>query len=113
MTNIFKPASPAYAGQCQPTNGSKGLLAQLVCYLFGGGTPTYKGTGQPMPRACAPSFFGTTPAYKPAPVVSSEPEPSLDTSGGDGSTTDEPEPMDEPAQAGTFAAKGPITIVVG
>jgi hypothetical protein len=105
MDNNMTPASPANAA-C-PTKNGKGLLAQLVCYLFGGGTPAYKGDGQPMPRACAPSFFGTTPAYKPAPVVTS--------SSGDASTTVEPAPMsiDEPAPAGTFAAKGPITIVVG
>jgi hypothetical protein len=103
MDNNMTPASPAYA-TCQPKNG-KGLLAQLLCYLFGGGTPAYKGTGQPMPRACAPSFFGTTPAYKPAPAVTA---PS-----GDASTQSEPEPMDEPAPAGAISAKGPITIVVG
>src|SRR5436190_6278052 len=106
MNNILKPPAPTYAGQCQPPNGSKGLLAQLLCYVFGGGTPTYKGTGQPMPRGCAPSFFKTTPAYNQAPAVSTMPDPTLDMSGGDGSTTDEPETFDEPAAAGAIAMKG-------
>src|SRR5436190_21868793 len=99
MNNIFKPAPPAYRGQCQPPTGNKGLLAQLLCYLFGGGTPAYKGTGQPMPRGCAPSFFATTPAYKQAPAVSSIPETAFDTSDVDGATTGEPTAIDELAPA--------------
>ena len=63
--------TPAYhqvSGQPPVGISDGGWLGRLGALLGGGGTPAYLGEGQPTPGT-AGSFLGTTPAYKPAPIV--------------------------------------------
>ncbi len=53
-------ATPNYLGNGQPPADGGGWLGSLI-----GGTPAYKGAGQPSSKS---SVFGSTPAYKPAPT---------------------------------------------
>ncbi len=101
MLNLIQPITPQYKGMTtQPKNGG-GLLAQLLCYLFGGGTPVYQGSGQPVAKGCGVPGFPGSPVYKDPPVV----DPS--------------KPTETPAlSAGASGSalpmtSGPITIVVG
>jgi hypothetical protein len=61
-------ATPNYLGpaQAQPNMGT-GLLGRLGSYFGGGGTPAYRGVGQPMP-AIGGLLRPTAPAYAAAPV---------------------------------------------
>lgn len=113
MMNLIKNASPTYKGNAQPTkNGSGGLLSQLLCYLFGGGTPSYKGQGQSAPKQCGSVIFPDAPVYKEpkADVTTADQAYELDDSECDESEMDDElngsdkEPID---------AVNKITIVVG
>lgn len=103
--DFLKPITPQYQGSPVQPKASGGLLSQLLCYLFGGGTPAYQGSGQPVSKACGVPGFPVTPAYKAPVVETSEPT---------GASVAMPVPDDgvgevavEPVQA-----TGPITIVV-
>lgn len=99
MNNLIRQEPPTYKGCPQPPKNGSGLLAQLLCYLFGGGTPAYKGKQQPVAKTCGVPGFPGAPAYKTPEPVATETveEPALDDSEGD-------DPV---------SAKGPITIVIG
>src|SRR5690349_1351243 len=89
MMNLIRNTSPVYKGNAQPTkNGSGGLLSRLLCYLFGGGTPSYKGQAQSAPKACGSVTFPDAPVYKEpvADVTTAEQLPEMG---------DEPEMDDE------------------
>jgi hypothetical protein len=113
MMNLIRNPSPEYKGCHQaPKNGSGGLLSQLLCYLFGGGTPAYKGKGQSTPKRCGSVIFPDTPVYK-EPVVyvdTADQGPELDDSDGDGSEVIELDGSN--AKQGPVETMGPITIVV-
>lgn len=109
MMNLIRNTSPEYKGNAQPTkNGNGGLLSQLLCYLFGGGTPSYKGQGQSAPKACGSAIFANAPVYK---------EPVVDVSTAEQSPEmgDELEMDDEldGSEKEPVEAMGKITIVVG
>ena len=113
MMNLIRNPSPAYKGTApQPKDGS-GMLSQLVCYLFGGSTPAYKGKGQTAAKQCGPVFFPNTPVYKEPVAKDDVPdqEPELHDSDGD-----EPEMPVELGEAngedGPIECMGPVTIVV-
>lgn len=61
-------ATPNYLGaaQAQPNMGT-GLLGRLGSYFGGGGTPAYRGVGQPMP-AIGGLLRPAAPAYAAAPL---------------------------------------------
>jgi hypothetical protein len=62
-------ATPNYLGAAQPqlSNGD-GLLARIGSYLGGGGTPAYRGVGQPAPVMTGGMLRPSTPIYAAAPV---------------------------------------------
>lgn len=113
MMNLIKPPSPEYKGTSQAPKNGGGLLSQLLCYLFGGGSPAYKGQGQSTPRRCGSVIFPDTPVYKEPTVAddtsAQEPEPCR----GEGDEPEVPIELDSAnAHQGPVGAMGPITIVV-
>jgi hypothetical protein len=116
MMNLIRNTSPVYKGNAQPAkNGSGGLLSQLLCYLFGGGTPAYKGKEQSAPKTCGSVIFPDAPVYKAEPVVdptTTDQAPELNDSDGDESEMDEFDD-DSNAEQGPIQTMGKITIVVG
>ena len=115
MLDFIKGPSPQYKGtSTQPKNGG-GLLAQILCYLFGGGTPTYKGNGQPVAKGCGVPGFPSTPVYKTPVIVNADP---IETPALESSADVEADHGDVSGQNGSLRAsdpttKGPITIVIG
>ena len=59
-------ATPNYLGRGQPGADSGGWLGTWL-----GGTPAYKGVGQPTSKTSA--IGGETPAYRPAPATADVP----------------------------------------
>ena len=58
-------SQPTYKGQAQQTSTSGGLFARLGAMVGGGGTPRYRGDGQPSPRSGG--FLGpVTPVRLPS-----------------------------------------------
>lgn len=115
MMNLIRNPSPVYKGTSQTTKNGGGLLSQILCYLFGGGSPAYKGKAQSAPKACGSGVFPGSPVYKeptkPTPDVDTcDLEPELDDSDGDESEVVELNGSDPDAPIQTM---GPITIVVG
>jgi hypothetical protein len=113
MMNLIKNASPTYKGNAQPTkNGSGGLLSQLLCYLFGGGTPSYKGQDQTAPKACGSGFFPDSPVYRAPTVDVTTADSACEL---DDSEYDESEMDDElnDSDKEPIDAVNKITIVVG
>ncbi len=78
-------ATPNYIGNGQPPADSGGWLGSWL-----GGTPAYKGAGQPSSKS---SVFGSTPAYKAAPAAG---QSAMSTSG----------------DASACGPSGPIAIVI-
>lgn len=103
MMDFLKPITPQYKGTTTQSNGGGGLLSQLFCYLFAGGTPAYQGSGQPVAKGCSVPGFPAAPAYKEPPVVDQR-EPTDTPELG---TSDDVAGCEDPTQA-----MGPITIVV-
>lgn len=62
-------AMPNYLGAAkpQPSNGD-GLLGRIGSYFGSGGTPAYRGAGQPAPVINGGLLRPATPAYVAAPV---------------------------------------------
>ncbi len=114
--NFIKPTPLAYKGSAPQPVTSGGLLSQLLSYVFGGATPAYKGTGQPVSKQCGVPGFPGSPTYQTPDKVAAvfnEP-PELDDS--DGGDEDERECSGQSHShdvSTPMHAMGPITIVVG
>ncbi len=116
MMNFIKPTIPAYKGSAPQPATCGGLLSQLLGYVFGGGTPAYKGTGQPVSKQGGVPGFSGTPTYQTPTKVATVSTASLELDDSDGDGDDD---CDESGLSGSHNAStpthtmGPITIVVG
>lgn len=114
MMNLIRNPSPVYKGTTQSPKNGDGLLSQILCYLFGGGTPAYKGKGQSAAKSCGSGILPGSPVYK-QPVVTvdtADQEPEQDDCDGDESEV--PYELDSSnAKQGPIETMGQITIVVG
>ena len=62
-------ATPNYLGAAQPQLSiGTGLLGRIGSYFGSGGTPAYRGAGQPAPMNNGGLLRPATPAYVAAPV---------------------------------------------
>jgi hypothetical protein len=116
MMNFIKQTPPTYRGCPQQPKPSGGLFAQLLCYVFGGGTPSYKGSGQPVSTGCGVPGFPGAPSYATPDKLTTDPteEPELDDSDGDDVDGRDPSELNGSRAASTpMQTTGPITIVVG
>jgi len=114
--NVIYPKPPIYQGRPQQPKNGGGLLSQLLCYVFGGGTPAYQGNGQQAPRGCGFSVFPGTPAYKTPPIVTTDPTDPSEPTDGEGvyvAPCDESGANGSPQASDPIEMTGPVTIVIG
>jgi hypothetical protein len=62
-------APPRYRGSAPASSSGPGLCGGVLGYLFGGGTPAYKGTAQSTVSRCWWQAFPRSPQYKTPPVI--------------------------------------------
>ena len=58
-----------YKGGAPEPTSSPGLFGGVLGYLFGGGTPAYKGMARPVVSRCWWQAFPRSPQYKTPPVI--------------------------------------------